>query len=55
MNTQKVTFIRSASSKKDFLDDGRAAGIGTHDELLENCQVYREIYDSQFKKEAAQA
>ena len=27
MNTQKVTFIRSASSKKDFLDDGRAAVV----------------------------
>ena len=35
------------------LDEGRAVGIGTHDELLENCEVYREIYDSQFKKEGA--
>ena len=34
------------------LDDGAVAGIGTHQKLLENCQVYREIYDSQFKKEA---
>ena len=33
------------------MDDGRMAGIGTHEELLENCGVYREIYDSQFKKE----
>lgn len=33
------------------LDDGKVAGIGTHDELLKNCGVYREIYDSQFKKE----
>lgn len=37
------------------LDDGRAVGIGTHQDLLENCPVYREIYDSQFKKEAKQA
>jgi len=37
------------------LDDGRAVGIGRHEELLESCQVYREIYDSQFKKEAATA
>ncbi len=37
------------------LDDGRAVGIGTHDELMENCPVYREIYDSQFKKETANA
>lgn len=33
------------------LDDGRADGVGTHDELLECCEVYREIYASQFKKE----
>ena len=37
------------------LDDGRAVGIGTHDELMENCPVYREIYDSQFKKETVNA
>ncbi len=29
------------------MDEGGIAGIGTHDELLENCEVYREIYDSQ--------
>lgn len=33
------------------LDDGQMVGIGKHEELLENCEVYREIYDSQFKKE----
>ncbi len=32
------------------LDDGEVAGIGTHDELLENCGVYQEIYYSQFPK-----
>lgn len=32
------------------LDDGKVAGMGTHDELLKNCDVYREIYNSQFKK-----
>ena len=37
------------------LDDGRAVGVGTHLDLLETCPVYREIYDSQFKKEAAGA
>ena len=31
------------------LDDGQAVGIGTHDELLSSCEVYKEIYDSQFK------
>ena len=35
------------------LDDGALAGIGTHDELLENCTVYQEIYYSQFPKEVA--
>ncbi len=34
------------------LDDGEAVGLGKHEELLKNCSVYREIYDSQFKKEA---
>ena len=34
------------------LDDGEIAGIGKHEELLTNCDVYREIYYSQFKKEA---
>jgi len=33
------------------LEDGEAVGIGTHEELLEKCEVYREIYDSQFKQE----
>lgn len=32
------------------LDDGKVAGVGKHEELLENCHVYKEIYDSQFKK-----
>ena len=35
------------------LDDGKLVGQGTHEELLENCAVYQEIYYSQFPKEAA--
>ena len=35
------------------LDEGRAVGQGTHEELLRNCAVYREIYASQFPDEAA--
>jgi ABC-type multidrug transport system fused ATPase/permease subunit len=31
------------------LDGGELVGIGKHEELLESCSVYREIYDSQFK------
>ncbi len=48
--SQRASSIQYA----DFIivmDDGRVAGIGTHEELLRDCGVYREIYDSQFKKE----
>lgn len=34
------------------LDDGRLVGYGKHDELLEKCHVYKEIYESQFGGEA---
>lgn len=33
------------------LDDGEIKGIGTHKELMENCEIYQEIYYSQFPKE----
>ncbi len=33
------------------LDDGRLAGTGTHDELLKNCELYREIHNSQLHKQ----
>lgn len=32
------------------LDDGEVVGMGTHDQLLSSCEVYKDIYDSQFKK-----
>ena len=35
------------------LDDGEAVGLGTHEELLQKCEVYQEIYYSQFSKESA--
>ena len=34
------------------LDDGQIVGMGTHRELLKNCETYQEIYYSQFRKEA---
>lgn len=34
------------------LDDGQMVGFGTHEKLLETCETYKEIYDSQFKKES---
>ena len=36
------------------LDEGRAVGMGTHEELLTSCEVYREIHESQFKGGEAQ-
>ena len=36
------------------LDDGHVCGLGTHNELMAGCPVYREIYDSQFRKENRQ-
>ena len=52
--SQRTSSIQHAD-KIIVLDDGKAAGIGTHENLYETCQIYREIYDSQFKgtKEAA--
>ncbi len=35
------------------LDDGKIAGRGTHEQLLDSCEIYREIYETQFKKEEA--
>lgn len=35
------------------LDEGQLTGCGTHEALLSSCPVYKEIYDSQFKKEEA--
>ena len=48
--SQRTSSIQHAD-KIIVLDDGEAVGMGTHEELLESCEVYREIYDSQFKQE----
>ena len=48
--SQRTTSIKHADLII-VLDDGNVVGMGTHDELLENCVVYSEIYSSQFKKE----
>ena len=50
--SQRTASIRFADEIL-VLDDGRLAGRGTHEELLQTCDVYREIYESQFKKEDA--
>ena len=48
--SQRTSSIQFAD-KIIVLDDGDVAGIGTHNELLVTCDIYREIYESQFKKE----
>lgn len=48
--SQRTSSIRFAD-KIIVLDDGSIVGTGTHDELLDSCETYREIYESQFKKE----
>ena len=46
---QRVSTIQHAN-QIIVLHEGQMAGIGTHDELLKNCSVYREIYESQTKE-----
>lgn len=49
--SQRAASIRHADQIV-VLDDGRIVGLGTHEELLQQCGVYQEIYYSQFPKEA---
>ena len=48
--SQRTSSIQFAD-KIIVMDDGQVAGIGTYEQLLGNCEIYREIYESQFKKE----
>jgi ABC-type multidrug transport system fused ATPase/permease subunit len=54
---QNIFIVSQRTSSIQFadqivvLDDGKVAGIGSHEKLLASCEVYREIYESQFKKE----
>ncbi len=52
--TTKIIIAQRISSVQDadkiiVLDDGKIAGVGTHDELIENNAIYREVYQSQMK------
>lgn len=49
--SQRTSSIMHAD-KIIVLDDGHMVGIGTHEELLQTSSVYKEIYDSQFKKDS---
>ena len=46
--SQRTSSIQFAD-KIIVLEDGKIAGIGTHEELLKTCEVYQEIYDSQYQ------
>lgn len=52
--SQRANTVRYADQIV-VLDDGRATGIGTHEQLLESCQIYREIYWSQNERQEAVA
>ena len=52
--SQRANTVRYADQIV-VLDDGKAAGIGTHEQLLENCQTYQEIYWSQNERQEAVA
>lgn len=48
--SQRASSIKNAD-KIIVLDDGKIVGIGTSDELLKNCEIYQEIYYSQYQKD----
>ncbi len=52
--SQRASSVRDAD-KIIVLDEGKAVGIGTHETLLEECEVYREIYQSQYDAEGGAA
>ena len=53
-DTTKLIIAQRIASVKDadriiVLDGGRVAAFGTHDELMETCDIYREVYETQTK------
>lgn len=54
MISQRTTSLKEADLIL-VMDDGEIAGMGTHDELLKNCSVYMEIYQSQISKKEGES
>lgn len=59
-DTTKFIIAQRISSVEDadriaVLEDGRLIGLGSHQELLKECEAYREIYETQYGKEAEEA
>ena len=48
--SQRASSVMHAD-KIIVLDDGKAVGIGTHETLMQECEVYREIYHSQYDEQ----
>jgi len=53
MISQRATSLKDADNIV-VMDDGRTAGIGTHEKLLESCDIYREIYNSQLSSKESE-
>ena len=49
MISQRTTSLMDAD-RIVVMDEGESAGVGTHAQLLESCQIYREIYQSQMNE-----
>ena len=43
---QRITSVMDAD-RIIVLDDGHVVGLGTHEQLMKNCDIYREVYESQ--------
>ena len=52
--TQRASSILHAD-RILVLDDGQIVGMGRHEELLASCEVYREIYESQYETKGKEA